>query len=356
MLENSNKKNIFFTPRIISFILLGLGIFLSFALFIPFSLVFSRKWKLNQRIDIADQVFIDLHKFGLDFLAPILGLNEPVLPIGSVSIRFYSILILIAVLSGYFLVLHLSKIHFVVGTIIDRLILGLIISGILGARLFFVVFNWDKFSDQPLTILSDINKGGLAFFGMLLFGSLYLIFYCSRFRFNIYEFLDFITPGVLLGQIIGRFGNFFNYEGYGPETSVFWKMFVPSSANYYSNDLNATYFHPTFLYEIIPNFFLLTILLYFYSELTKKRSGFIFGIYAISYGFIRFFTEFFRLDALKIYIPTNWQISIGYLTKIEYIYVSQIACLILILIGIVTIYKRNKIIYTKKDMQEINVA
>lgn len=357
MLENSRiQKNVFFTPRLLALVFLSIGIFLATFLFYPISLVFSRKWKMNQRIDFADQVSIDLNKFGLDFLAPILGLNEPILPIGSVGIRFYSILILVAILAGYFLVLHLSKIHFVSGTIIDRLVLGLIISGIIGARLFFVAFNWGKFSDQPLTIFTDINKGGLAFFGMLIFSGLYLVFYCSRFRFNLYEFLDFVIPGVLLGQVIGRFGNFFNYEGYGPETSVFWKMYIPSSANYYYTDLNATYFHPTFLYEIIPNFFLLIALLFFYNQLTNKRSGFVFAFYAIGYGIIRFFTEFFRLDALKIFIPQNWQFSLGYLGKIEYVYVSQIASVILILIGLIVIWRRNKIVFLKKDMSEFSIA
>ena len=357
MLRDSRPiENVFWTPRLLSLIFLSAGIFLAALLFYPISLVFAGKWKMNQKIDLADQVSIDLSKFGLDFLAPVLGLSDPILPIGSISLRFYSLCILLAVLAGYFLVLHLSKIHFVAGTIIDRLVLGLIISGIVGSRLFFVAFNWEKFSDQPLTIFTDIGKGGLAFFGMLIFSSLYLIFYCSRFRFNLYEFLDFVIPGVLLGQIIGRFGNFFNYESYGPETAVFWKMFVPSSANYYSTDFNSIYFHPTFLYEIIPNFFLLTLLLYFYNDLTNKRSGMVFAFYAIGYGIIRFCTEFFRLDSLKITIPSNWQFTLSYFGKVEYIMVSQVASLILILIGIIVIWRRNKIIFIKKDMKEFSVA
>jgi phosphatidylglycerol:prolipoprotein diacylglycerol transferase len=341
-----------FTPRMLSLVLAGLGFFLATVLYYPVSLVFSGEWKVNQKVDLARQVTIDFNRLGIAEIVKSMRI-ETVLPIGSISIRFYAISLLIGILLGYFLILFLSKRHYIAGTIIDRLVIGLIVFGLIGARLFFVIFNWSFYVESPVIIVTEILSGGLAFFGMLIFGLTYIWIYTARFKFSLFEFLDFMAPGVLLGQVIGRWGNFFNYEAYGPETSVFWKMAVPDTANYYGN-LNATYFHPTFLYEIIPNFIALIIILYFYESLTSKRSGLVFSLYAIFYGTIRFFVEFYRMDALKINLPNFLQVSLGYFGSLEYIRVSQVAALFLLLIGIYLFIKRAKVIYFKKDMTEFN--
>jgi prolipoprotein diacylglyceryltransferase len=127
-------------------------------------------------------------------------------------------------------------------------------------------------------------------------------------------------------------------------------MFVPEIANFYP-DLNEQYFHPTFLYEIIPNFFLLVWLLYDYEKLTLRRSGLVFARYAIGYGTIRFCTEFFRLDALKVSLPEDMIIRWQNLT-IDSIYASQVASVILIIVGLVVLYTRRKTIYVKRTMSE----
>ncbi|NJK70987.1 MAG: prolipoprotein diacylglyceryl transferase [Thermales bacterium] len=165
--------------------------------------------------------------------------------------------------------------------------------------------------------------------------------------------MDFLTPSLLLGQVIGRFANFFNYESYGGPTSVFWKMYVPDSANFYEN-LNQKFFHPTFLYEIIPNFILLLVLLWNYRGLTKRKAGLVFGFYALGYGIIRFFVEFFRLDALVIELPKyfHWPIlSI----EIHEIRVSQLAALFLMLVGLIVLKFRSEIVYIRKSMIDLKV-
>ena len=177
--------------------------------------------------------------------------------------------------------------------------------------------------------------------------------YTKWFKFNTWEFLDFLTPSVLIGQVIGRFGNFFNYEAYGPATKVFWRMYIPEPANIYNN-LNDRTFHPTFLYEIIPNFILLCYLLINYDKLTKRRAGIVFAIWAISYGIIRFITEFFRLDALKIHLPQTLSLFNNSL-NIEYIYVSSFAAVCLFVFGIIVYLQRQKIVYLKRDMSEIGI-
>ena len=332
-----NLKKESFTIKKLSLVFLVLGVLLGGILSYPIGLVLAGDWKLNQQIDL--------------FTIDTLSLFDISLPIGTISIRFYSICILIGLLAGYSLVLFLSKRSLIASTTIDRLFVGLVIIGLVGARLFYVAFNWDKYSENPIEILTEVTRGGLAVFGMIIACGLYLWSYCRRYKFNFYEFADVIAPGVLLGQILGRFGNFFNYEAYGGPTSVYWKMYIPQTANIF-DDPNQHYFHPAFLYEIIPNYILLVILLYNYERLTTKRSGLVFALYAIGYGLIRFCVEFFRLDALKILLPQV--LTVGPFI-LESIMASQVSALILILVGIITIIIRRKVIYSRKTMAEIRV-
>lgn len=323
----------------LAFILSSIFAFFATFLYYPISLVLSGQWKLNQQIELFSIDNVTL--FGLD------------LQFGVVSIRFYSICIVIGMLTGYSLVLFLAKKHNIAGTIIDRLFIGLVVIGLIGARLFYVIFNWEVFAGTPLNIVTEITRGGLAVFGTIISSIIYIWIYCKRFKFNFFEFLDIVSPGLLLGQIIGRFGNFFNYEAYGGPTSVFWKMYVPQTANVYQ-DINEKYFHPTFLYEIIPNTLLFLIILFSYQKLTSKRSGLVFAVYAIGYGFIRFITEFFRLDALTMPIPKFLVMNIGFI-HLEQILVSQVTALILCVIGIIIFFIRRKVIYLANSLGEINI-
>lgn len=348
-----NTKN--FNPRFVAIGLLAFAFIFIAALFQPLNLVFKGEWKLNQKIDVAENVVINYQALGLSGLTGSLGWEEQV-PIGTISVRFYAICILLGVLAGYFLALYLAQSQYIAGTIIDRLIIGLIIFGLLGARLFFVAFRWSAYEEEPIGVFTEILSGGLAFFGMFIACFGYLWLYCKRFKFNFFEFLDLLAPAVLLGQVIGRWGNFFNYESYGPETSVFWKMYIPPTANYYSQFSNAVYFHPTFLYEIIPNFILLIIILWNYKALTEKRSGIVFAIYAMGYGVIRFVTEYFRLDSLRFDLPKFLQLKIGAFDKIEYLLIAQVLSVILFGFGLYTYIRRQKVIYIKKSMQEYKIS
>jgi phosphatidylglycerol:prolipoprotein diacylglycerol transferase len=154
---------------------------------------------------------------------------------------------------------------------------------------------------------------------------------------------------LLLGQVIGRLGNIFNYEGFGPQTSVYWKFFVPKVSTGQYGLSKYDYFHPTFFYEIVPNFLLLFLLLFFYDKLTHKRAGIVLGLYCLGYGFIRFITEFYRVDALKINLPS----IIANFLNTDQLLVSQLAALILILAGTVIFLRRRKILYLDKTMEEV---
>jgi phosphatidylglycerol---prolipoprotein diacylglyceryl transferase len=356
--NTSNKnKNIIndlfnsFSVRKLSVILAIFVFGFAISVFRPISLIFSGVWKLQQEINLFN---VGTLSFGFqDSFVNIFGTAISLyfeLPIGEVSLRYYSILMLLGIMAGYILALFLANKRNIATSVFDRLLVGLVLFGLIGARLFFVAFNWDRFSNNPLAIFLEINQGGLAIFGSIIVGITYLKFYTLKYKFNFYEFLDILAPSVLIGQILGRFGNFFNYEAYGQATGLYWKMFVPDGANITEN-LNERYFHPTFLYEIIPNIFLLIILLFFYENLTRKKSGQVFALYAIGYGTVRFITEYFRLDALKLELPFGF--SIGAF-EIKTILVSQITALLFLILGIIVFILRQKIRYSKNNFQEYN--
>ena len=367
MNEIKNKISVFldnFNPTKLAIFLAIFGLLVTIPLGFFFSQTFTRSWKVNQKVVIAERVVInDLGFIKLENICPNTINNsdgtkikecwEPI-QVGEVSIRFYSICMLLGVLCGYAMALYLSRQNFIAANVIDRLIVGLVIFGIIGARLFFVLFNFSIFVDKPMAIITEISQGGLAIFGAIVFAGLYIWLYCRRYKFNLFEFLDFLAPSVLIGQIVGRFGNFFNYEGYGPETSVFWKMFVPETASFYG-ELGAKYFHPTFLYEIIPNFILLIILLAQYNSSTHKNSGLVFAQYAMGYGTIRFFTEMFRLDSLKVYLPSFLQVHIKEYFNLIYLMPSQIMAVGLFYYGYVVYHRRQRVIYNKKNMEELYI-
>jgi phosphatidylglycerol---prolipoprotein diacylglyceryl transferase len=323
-------KDLRFSFRINKTQVLGLYFLVFFVLsalllFYPIKEIFQGHAKLEQQFGIPLPSF-------LSFLGGSFG--------QVINIRFYALCILTGVLSGYALTLRFARLHRIAGSVIDRLLLGLTVFGLVGARAFYVLFNLDAFLPDPISILF-VWLGGLAIFGAILFSIIYVFIYTSRFKFSFFEFLDLLTPGLILGQIFGRFGNFFNYESYGSATSVYWKMFVPQTAKI-SDNINQDYFHPTFLYEVIPNIFLFLLILFVYEKLTYKRTGLIFGMYAVGYGLIRFCTEFFRLDALTYKLPFTINIS---LIQTDTLYVSQIAAATLFIIGIMIIVSRkNKLI------------
>lgn len=343
-----NVRRLSYFTGIIGILAATLGIY-------PISQVFAGNWKLKQQIEIftieklsigsPDWYIKDLFGAGnnFQFYWEISGFIF--------SIRFYAICIFLGLLVGYILALFLAKKQHIATTVIDRLVIGLIVFGLIGARLFFVAFNWSIYKDNPANIILGIPQGGLALFGGLVGGFVYLWMYSTRFRFNLWEFLDVIAPSILIGQVIGRFGNMFNYEAFGPATSVYWKMFVPSSVNF-SENLSDRFFHPTFIYEIIPNFILFFLILYFWEKLTRKRSGLVFGVYGIGYGIIRFFTEFYRLDALKINLVFPFKIWIW---DFNYFYISQFSAIILVFLGIWVYLTRKKVMFLKKSLEEFSI-
>jgi phosphatidylglycerol:prolipoprotein diacylglycerol transferase len=217
---------------------------------------------------------------------------SPTFHIGNFQFRYYGLIMGLAILSAY-LVGRLNAWRFGLGEKeIDRFAFYAIIVAVISARLYFVVFEWDYYS-QHLDEIWQIWLGGLSIFGALLGGLLFTYFYSRKKAYSIWQLLDLTAVVLPLGQVIGRFGNFFNYEAYGRATQLPWKMYVPEQYRY-SELMTTQFYHPTFMYEVIAN---LIIFVALYSLRGKLKSGNLALIYLAAYGLLRFFIEPLRLDA-----------------------------------------------------------
>ena len=183
-----------------------------------------------------------------------------------------------------------------------------IITGVVGARLYYVVFSWDSYKDDLLSIL-NLRQGGLAIYGGIIGGALAIIAYTKYKKYSIPLALDTVVPGVALGQILGRCGNFFNREAFGDYTDGLFAMRLPVDAIRYSEitskmaenmeaGVNYVQVHPTFLYESLWNIGVLALMLLLWKK--KHFDGEMTLLYFAGYGIGRFFIEGLRTDQLQI--------------------------------------------------------
>ena len=188
--------------------------------------------------------------------------------------------------------------------------LVLLISGFIGARLYFCMLNPIYYLGEPLKIL-NFREGGLSVHGGLAAGIGAILVMCKKYKTSIPKFLDVFSCGMPIAQSIGRWGNFFNSEAFGAPTNLPLKLYVPLSNRPIGME-NIEYFHPTFLYESILDFLVFLILLHVISRNNKARKGLTFFCSLFLYGAVRFFVEALRVDsALNIQgIPVAQAVSI----------------------------------------------
>lgn len=257
-------------------------------------------------------------------------MNRVFVSIGPITIYWYSLFILIGVLLGYQVIMNYCKKQgYSTSNIIDML-LYLIIWAIVGARVYYVVFNFSVYQHNLLDIFM-IWKGGLAIYGAIIGGIIYIAYYCFKHKLNFIKMLDIFSLSLLLGQAIGRWGNFFNSEAYGGETTyeALKSMYIPE---FIINGMyiDGNYRQPTFLYESIWCFIGAFILW----RIRKKKSNKIgaqIGFYLIWYGIGRFFIEGLRSDSLYF---CDFRVS-----QI----ISIVMAVIGILINIFVVRKREKV-------------
>lgn len=203
-----------------------------------------------------------------------------------IPVRWYGIIMAFGIMAGLVYALRESKrVGMDENIILDLVIYG-IPAGIIGARLYYVVFNWGYYSKDPWQIL-NIRGGGLAIHGTLIAAVLTGIVYSRVKRINFWTLADIASPGLIMGQAIGRWGNFMNREAHGTPTDLPWGIMV-----------DGVKVHPTFLYESLWNLSVLAVLLWYRKR--KKAEGNVFLLYIILYSVGRFFIEGLRTDSLML--------------------------------------------------------
>ena len=220
------------------------------------------------------------------------------LQIGPLAIRWYGLLIATGVLLGTTLA-HREAIRR--GVDPDKLLNAIVVAvlvALLGARLYYVLFNWDYYGANPAKIVA-VWEGGLAIHGGLIAGSLATILYCRHAKLSLLTTLDIMAPCVAVGQAIGRWGNFFNQEAFGVPTNLPWKLYI--DPGHRPPQLAAfEYFHPTFLYESLWNLLVFGILWFGLRKRLQERRGALTLWYLGLYSIGRFFVEGLRIDSLML--------------------------------------------------------
>lgn len=216
---------------------------------------------------------------------------------GFIKVYWYSIFIFIAILAAYFIISKEAKKKGIDKEFITNLTFYVVVFGIIGARIYYCLFNLDYYLSNPLEILKIWN-GGLAIHGGILFGGIFTIIYIKKHHLELLKTLDIIVVGVILAQAIGRWGNFFNSEAYGGITTLkaLQNMHLPT---FIINGMyiSGKYRQPTFLYESLWDLIGFIILLIFRRrEYTKV--GQITGLYFMWYSVGRFIIESMRTDSL----------------------------------------------------------
>ncbi|MBR1424947.1 prolipoprotein diacylglyceryl transferase [bacterium] len=239
--------------------------------------------------------------------------NDVAFYIGNFPVYFYGITMATAIFAGILIANYLfNKINTPdKKDIILEYAPLFILFGILGARLYYCCLNPTYYFAHPIEIL-DIRKGGLSIHGSIIGGILSIIIVSIKTKISFFKLIDPLSCGIILGQAIGRWGNYFNSEAYGlPVASQNWGLFIPQSKRS-TEFINYNLFHPTFLYESLLDLFIFFILLFIFFKFGKKNSGITCCIYLILYSLVRFFVEQLRVDsALNIgFFPVAQIVSI----------------------------------------------
>ncbi len=223
-----------------------------------------------------------------------------VFQLGPFALRWYGLLIAIAVLVGLGLSTRLARARGIDPGLIPDLLPLLVLGAVIGARIYYVLLEWRQYSSDWLSALA-IWRGGIAIHGALIGGTITTVLFCRWRRQRFWPLLDVLVPAVALGQAIGRWGNFFNSEAFGLPTDLPWKLAIPL-ANRPIEFLAEPTFHPTFLYESLWNLGVCTLLLVLFGAASRGRiplpAGALSCIYLMAYSTGRVWIEGLRLDPL----------------------------------------------------------
>ncbi len=263
-----------------------------------------------------------------------LSINPVLFSIGQIKIHWYAVIIIIGIIAGFLYACHFCiKDDEDTETLYDILLFGLP-SAIIGARLYYVIFNFSSYKDNLIDIFK-IYEGGLAIYGGVLFALLSTFIYCRKKKKNFLQFLDYGSAGLFVGQSIGRWGNFVNQEAFGGNCTSLFAMKgniikeTLIALNKSGVDINPSLgVHPTFLYESVWNAIGALLIMLVFKK--RKNYGTPFAFYLIWYSSGRLFIEGMRTDSLMLF---------------GVIRVSQLVAILLIIVGLLILfgnYRRNR--------------
>ncbi|MBE6035203.1 prolipoprotein diacylglyceryl transferase [Aminipila sp.] len=213
--------------------------------------------------------------------------NPIAFTIFNIDIRWYGILIALGIILATLAVYKRAPKHDIESEkTLDFILISLPV-GIIGARIYYVLFNWDFYAGDFFKMI-NLRAGGLAIHGGLIFGLIAAAILCKLWNYKFFNVMDLAMPAVALAQAIGRWGNYFNSEAHGGPTSLPWGILVGGQK-----------VHPTFLYESIWCFILFGILLMV--DNNRKFNGQVLLLYGILYSLERFFVEYLRTDSLMLF-------------------------------------------------------
>ncbi|MCI5732896.1 MAG: prolipoprotein diacylglyceryl transferase [Tenericutes bacterium] len=245
-------------------------------------------------------------------------MNPVALKLGNLTVTWYAIFILSGIIVAYILINKESKKYNISSSFVSNLIFWCVIFGIIGARIYYVLFNLDYYMQDPIEIIKIWN-GGLAIHGGIIAGIITLVVYCKKYKINILKMTDIACVGVIIAQAIGRWGNFFNGEAHGGIVSrTFLENLHLPNFIIEGMHIGKYYYAPTYLYESVLNVigFILLIII---RKFKKIKLGNITALYLIWYGIVRFIIESMRTDSLLL---GNMKIA-------------QLISIIMIIIGII---------------------
>ena len=242
---------------------------------------------------------ISFPKLGLELKLP-----ENLISFGNFSIKWYGFLIVLGMVLAVIFAFRNCKKFGLDMEVLYEPVFYAVMAGIIGARLYYCIFNFDAYKDNPISILY-IWEGGLAIYGGIIGAGVVGVLMCKSRKVPVLPVLDMASMGFLIGQGVGRWGNFFNAEAFGCNTNLPWGMTGPSIVSQlYSSGVTGDVVptdpvHPTFLYESL--WCLLGFLLLRVFVLKRRRfDGQIALMYVMWYGFERMFVEGIRTDSLMV--------------------------------------------------------
>ncbi|MFR4967562.1 prolipoprotein diacylglyceryl transferase [Lactobacillus kalixensis] len=231
----------------------------------------------------------------------LLALNRNAFQFGNFSVKWYGIIMAIAIILATWMAISEGKKRQIMPDDFVDLLLWAVPLGYVGARIYYVIFEWPYYAQHPDQIIAIWN-GGIAIYGGLIAGLIVLLIFCYKRMLPPFLMLDIIAPGVMAAQILGRWGNFVNQEAHGGPTTLHFLQslhlpeFIISQMR-----INGVYYQPTFLYESFFNLIGLILILSLRHRKHLFKQGEVFIFYVMWYSVVRFFVEGLRTDSLYIF-------------------------------------------------------